>query len=88
MQKVGKVSASLEFLSEILSGRGIARPGWHIKTTAPEDLQVIAILPRDDNTAWIYCKSDTFTLVESMEDAPELEPFEYTVIQSSQSYRS
>lgn len=80
MRKIGKVQASLEFLSELLSGRATSRPGWHTETTAPNDLQVIAILPGNTlNTAWVYCESETFEPVENMEDAPELNPFEYTV---------
>jgi hypothetical protein len=81
MRRIGKVQASLEFLSEILSGRGINWSGWCVKTTAPEDLQVIAILPGNmSDTAWIYCESKTFDLVEDLESAPELDPFEYTLV--------
>ncbi len=81
MRRIGKVQVSLEFLSEILSGRGIAHTGYCVKTTAPEDLQIIAILPGNvSHTAWVYCESETFDPVEDLESAPELDPFEYTLV--------
>lgn len=85
MRRIGKVQVSLEFLSEVLRGGVTVRPGWRIETTAPDDLQVVAICPGNmpPRTVWVYCESITFAPVESIEDAPELEPFEYTVIQSS-----
>ena len=79
MRRIGKVQASLEFLSGILSGREISSIGYCVKTTAPEDLQVIAILPGNmSGTVWMYCESETFDPVEDLESAPELNPFEYS----------
>lgn len=81
MKKIGKVQISLEFLSELLSGRSIGRPGFRIETTAPADLKVISVFPgNESNTAWMYCQSDTFDLVPDNQNPPELDPFAYTFV--------
>ncbi len=84
MRKLAKVQISFKLLSQIFSGRAGLQQGYRIETTAPTDLKIVRISPlypeNTLDTAWMYCESESFEPVSSMKDAPEIEPFEYSVI--------
>lgn len=81
MRKLAKIQISFELLSEILSGRAGLRQGYRIETTAPDDLKIVALFPNPGlSSAWMYCESASFESVSSMKDAPEVEPFEYSIV--------
>ncbi len=81
MRRLAKIQISFELLSEILSGRAGLKQGYRIETTAPDDLKIVALFPGPGlQAAWMYCESESYEPVFAMKDAPEIEPFEYSII--------